>query len=367
VTILSADVLARLDMPAWVGQRSGTFKFVLVNSVLATPPREIHPLRDTTPSIAHDTTRTIKRTLQGFTLGTAESQLINPLSSRILVYMTVGGQDFPLGRYMFADVAGLQSTSGVIINASLYDEMFMVDQQLENAFAPALAPPAHSTGGGMNCDKAMRLLLQDVAITLNIEPTPYVTIGSWPAGTTRGSVLEQIALDGDYFSPWFDNVGQMRAIRSFDPIDEIPTFDLDIGNRVIRDSVVDTNDLITAPNRFIVVSNGTTDDGQAADPIVGRADVATTAPHSIVNRGFVIPSVVERQVNTQNQAGAIARNLAQRQVVYERVELATAPDPRHDSYDVIKWQGAKWLELAWTLPLIEGAAMGHVMRKAYTS
>lgn len=362
----SPDALALLDMPDYVGQRSVSFRFVLVNAVLPNRPVDLHPLTLTTPTLSHDTSRTIKRQLNGLTLGVDESGLINPLTSRIMLYMIVGGQQFPLGRYMFADVSFLQYTNGVIANATMYDEMFMVDQQLENAFGPSLMFPILTGGGGVNCAIAAELLLRDIPVTRDFAPTPYMTIGSWTAGTTRGQVMEQLALDGDYFSPWFGNDAKMHMIRTFDPIGAIPMFDLDAGNRVISSSIVNSNDLITAPNRFIVISNGFSDDTQTNVAIVGRADVPTTAPHSIVNRGFVVPSVTERQVNAQDQAGAIARNLALRQVVYERVELATVPDPRHDSYDVIKWQGEKWLELAWTLPLQEGASMSHTMRKAYS-
>lgn len=365
MTLLSADVLANLDLPSYIGQRSVSFKFVLVNSVLPIPPIEIHPLRDTTLSLSHDTTRTIKRQVQGLTLSTAESNLINSISSRILISMIVGDTEFPLGRYMFADASELLFTNGTIFNAIMYDEMFMIDQQIENGFSPGLSPPALSTGGGVNCERVIRSLLVNISVALDIEPTPYVTIGSWPAGTTRGQIIEQIGLDGDWFSPWFGNDGEMHFIRTFEPAMKIPTFDLDAGSRVVRDTIVKSNDLISSPNRFIVISNGISDDGQAVSPLVGRADISPSAPHSIINRGFVIPSVTERQVSSQAQISAIARNLAIRQVVFERVELATAPDPRHDSYDVILWQGEKWLELAWTLPLIEGAAMGHSMRKAY--
>jgi hypothetical protein len=52
--------------------------------------------------------------------------------------------------------------------------------------------------------------------------------------------------------------------------------------------------------------------------------------------------------------------------VFERVELSTPPDPRHDSHNVIRWQGENWLELAWSMPLVEGGEMRHVLRKAYT-
>jgi hypothetical protein len=366
MSLLSPALLTQLTMPAYLGQRSASFKFVLTNAVKAHPPIELQPLRDTTPTLSHDTTRTIKRQLQGLTLNTIDSALINVLQSRLSLFMIIGGVEFPLGRYMFADASRLVYTNGRVTNASLYDEMFIIDQQLENSFSPASSPLVGQGFSGLNCATSIRLLLTNLPVTLDIEPTPYVTIGSWNAGTTRGTIVEQIALDGDYFSPWFGNDTEMHFIRTFDPINVIPQFDLDVGNTVITNSIIETDDLITAPNRFVVVSNGVSTDDDLATAIVGRADVPITAPHSIVNRGFVIPEVVERQINSISQAFAIAQNLALRQTVFERVELATVPDPRHDSYDVIKWQGERWLELAWTLPLQEGAAMGHLMRKAYS-
>jgi hypothetical protein len=353
-------------MPDYVGQRAATFRFVLINEIGAQSPIDIHPLRDTVPTLSHDTSRTIKRQITGLTLGVADTAIVNVIQSRILVYMILGGVQYPLGRYMFADRARLFYSNGRITNATLYDEMFMVDQQIETAFSPQIAVNIGSPASFANCDKAIRRLLVNIAVTLEIEPTQYYTIGAWNAGTTRGQIIEQMALDGDWFSPWFGNDTHMHFIRAFDPATAVPTFDLDVGNRVIRDSIIETDDLLTAPNRFIVVSNGAATEDTAATPTVGRADVPITAPHSIENRGFVIPSVIERQVNTQAQIAAIAKNLALRQTVLERVELATVPDPRHDSYDVIVWQGENWLELAWTLPLTEGAAMGHVMRKAYS-
>lgn len=367
MSLLTAEILTQLDMPSWVGQRTATFKFILINAVKAQRPIELHPLKDPTPTLTHDTTRTIKRQIQGLSFGVDESALINVVQSRILLYMVIGGQSFPLGRYMFADRTGFTFTNGEIINAMLYDEMFIVDQQIETGFSPHGDPETSSTGGGgMYCTRAIEALLRGLPVVVDIASSPFATIGSWTAGTSRGQIVEQIALDGDYFSPWFGNDTKMHFIRTFDPAAVIPTFDLDVGNRVIRGSIIESDDLLTAPNRFIVISNGATTEDGAASPIVGRADVPTTAPHSVVNRGFVIPSVSERQVGTEQQVASIARNLALRQTIFERVELATPPDPRHDAYDVIKWQGEKWLELTWTLPLQEGAAMGHLMRKAYS-
>lgn len=363
MSTLTTEILTQLDMPSWVGQRSATFRFVLINAVVPHTPIELHPLKDTIPVLSHDTTRTIKRQITGLTLGVDETAFINVLQSRVLLYMVIAGTSVPLGRYMFTDATKIFYSNGRITNASLYDEMFIVDQQLETAFSPESFT---ISGSGVNCDRAVRQLLRDLPVILEIEPTPYVTIGSWNAGTGRGQVIEQIALDGDWFSPWFGNDTKMHFIRAFDPATALPNINLDVGNRVIRNSIVETDDLLNAPNRFIVISNGVASDDALVAPIVGRADVPNTAPHSIMNRGFVIPDVRERQVNTSLQAIAIAQNLALRQTVFERVELATPPDPRYDSYDVIMWQGERWLELGWTMPLQEGAAMGHLMRKAYS-
>lgn len=368
MTLLTAERLTQLDMPSYVGQRSATFRFGLINVITGRVEADLTPLRSTVPTLTHDTTRTIKRQLQGLTLDVADTARVNVIQSRVLLYMIIGGREFPLGRYMFADDVKFVYTNGRITNATLFDEMFMVDQQIETTYTP---PITALTQGGipnvpMNCAKAITDLLIGFDVTTEIEPTPYGTIGSWPAGTTRGQIIEQIALDGDWFPPWFGNDTKMHFVRAFDPATAVVTFDLDTGFRVVTNSIIESSDLIVAPNRFVVISNGAISEEDTASPLVGTADVPNTAPHSIENRGFVVPSVTERQVNSQLQVTAIAQNLALRQNVFERTELATVPDPRHDSYDVIRWQGENWLELTWTLPLIEGAAMGHVMRKAYS-
>ena len=51
--------------------------------------------------------------------------------------------------------------------------------------------------------------------------------------------------------------------------------------------------------------------------------------------------------------------------MFETVSVTTALDPRHDSYDVIRWQGENWLETAWSMDLAEGGNMTHQLRKSY--
>jgi hypothetical protein len=366
MTLSTARAVRQLDMPDYVGQRSATFRFQLLNAVTGDIQGDLHPISNAVPTLTHDTSRTIKRQIQGLFLGVADTRRVSAIQSRVLVSMIIAGEEWPLGRYMYSDKTDIQTTAGDLSSGVFYDEMFIVDQQLEHGYA-AITQQANSSNPIYTSMAGVILALTaGLPITVEIEPSPFYSIASWQAGTTRGSAIEQTAIDGDWFSPWFDNAGVMQFIRTFDPATQIPTFDLDVGNRVYANTIFKTNDLITAANRFIVIANAAVSTDSTAQAVVGRYDVPASAPHSISSRGFVIPSVTERQIDTPAQANAVAANIGIRQTVFERVELSTPPDPRHDSYDVIHWNGDNWLELAWSLPLIEGAAMTHVMRKAYS-
>ena len=165
-----------------------------------------------------------------------------------------------------------------------------------------------------------------------MEPSPYTSAEAWGVGHNRGSILESLALSGDMFSPWFNNDGILTFIRTFNPANRVPDFNFDAGNQVMRAGIVKNDDLLTAPNIFIVASNSATSDDL---PAVGRASVPVNAPNSVINRGFEIPEVQNLQLSDSTQAQAVAEALVNRQAIYERVSMSTAPDPRFDSYNVV--------------------------------
>ena len=343
-----------LDFSSYVGQRSATFQFDLVDGTTGENKGTLTPIRDSPASITHDTTRTIKRELS-LNLGVVDGTRVNTLRDRVKVSMIIGGSSYPLGRFLWADDSRNKTSSGSIHNSKLIDEMFIIDQKMDLGF----------TAAG-TVDQSIRNLLVNLpGIELDMEVSGVLATGSWTAGTSRAKVLADLCVQGGYFSPWFDNVGILRIIRAFDPADKIPTFDFDSGNRVIRDSISETNDLLEAPNKFVVISNASTG-SSATVAAVGTYYVPSSAPHSIENRGFSIPDIRDIQVSNPQQAQLAAETIGISNTVFERVQLATPPDPRHDSYDVVFWDNQKWLELSWSMPLIEGAPMQHVMRKAYT-
>lgn len=349
-----------LDLAPWVGQRQASFRFDLVNRTSGIRLGEIHPIKGAT--LNHDTQRIIKRQLT-IALGTDDAALVNPVTDMINVTMTFpNGTEYPLGEYIFTDASYQRFTSGRLGHLVLSDKMFIVDQQIEKAFTSRRAFVPFYTSDSTSISTCLITILTDLPVQFEVEATTFSTVDSWPAGTMRGQILEALALTGDYFSPWFDNNGKLRFIRAFNPATKIPDFDWDLGNQVLRSSIVESSNVLTAPNRFIVISNSSNTPGA---PVYGSADVPVNAPHSKESRGFIIPQVVDLQALTQAQCQAAAENLVQRQTVFETTQLTTAPDPRHDSYNVIKWLDELWLELSWSMILTEGQPMSHTIRKAY--
>jgi hypothetical protein len=348
-TLLPRDPL--LDLEPWVGQRQATYRFDLTNRLTGQNLGTLTPLRSA--SLTHDTSRLIKRQLS-IDLGVADTAAVNAVTDLISVFMVFPtGAEYPLGRYMFTDASNLVTTAGRLGNLVLNDEMFLVDQELEEPIASE----------GSSAEALIEQVLAGLPIQYSLESSTFTVSGSWGTGTNRGQILEALSVQGDYFSPWFDNNGVLRFIRTFDPANEIPDLDWDQGNKVIRTNIVETSDILTAPNRFIVISNDSEDPN---DEVTASADVPATAPHSIVNRGFVIAHVEDLQLADTTQATAVVNGLVNRMTVFERVGINTVPDPRHDSYNVIRWDGANWLELGWTMSMGEGRTMSHLLRKAYS-
>lgn len=347
-----------LDLDAGVGQRQATFRFELIDGVTGMRLGDITPIRGA--NLSHDTGQTTKRRLT-MQLGKTDSAAVNPARDRVLLFMIIPGVrnpdrpdgDWPLGRYMWVDNPRRVFTSGRLARPQLSDEMFLVDQEIEKGIS----------GVGRSVTSTILDVLEELPITFQIEPASFTSADSWGAGTRRGQILETLAVAGDFWSPWFDHEGVLQFRRTFDPAMQVPDLDLDYGFRVIRDSLEETDDLLTAPNTFVVVSNSATNPDAE---VTASATVPVNAPNSVANRGFVITRTETLQVSDAAQAAAIARGLVRRQAIAETFTLATPPDPRHDSYNVIRWQGFNWLELAWSMDLVDGAEMVHVMRRAYT-
>lgn len=359
-----------LDLAEYIGQVGCTFRFDVYDGPTGVHRGRITPLKDPTPTLEHDSTSTISRKLTNLTLGAVDSEFFRPLSDRVAVTMIVGDvqrTEFPLGRYLVADDSSALHSQGRLTPLTLYDEMFIVDQELEEGFS----------ADGFPADTAIRRLLEFVPVAAPVLEAPLGdrVWQSWGAGSGRGAALNDLATAGGYFAPWFDHHNRLRFVTAFEPGDRKADIDLDGPGRVFRDSVLFNSDLVTAPNRWIVRSNanGVTigdegdEDATTLPPVVSSYDVPSSAPFSIARRGFALPKTVEAQVRTITEAAIYARTLGIQRTIYERCTLTTPPDPRHDGYNVVRFNGENWLEIGWSMTLAPGGSMSHTLRRAYPS
>lgn len=348
-----------LDLPRWWGQRQGTFSFTVIDGATGEYKGQFYPVRNRTPRLSHDSGRTISRTVS-LTFTPSDSIRFNALSDRVFIHMLLpDGTIWPLGKYMATDKTSIILSSGDVASVQLVDEMFMIDQKLSRAFAPAVS--SNGEAAPMLISDMIELLLTDFTFDKHIESTTFKSVSSWSIGASRARALKDLCTEGAYLTPWFSNEGELQVIKSFELADRIPTIDLDTNGRVIRDSGSRSNDLLNATNRFIVVSNS----GLEQTPVIGQYDVPDSAPYSFINRGFVVPDVYDLPTGSTVQASEMARTIARQTDIFETVELETTIDPRHDGYDVVRWAGDNWLELSWQMDLTESGTMRHTMRKVY--
>lgn len=339
-----------LDLDESIGMRTATFRFVHYDGVTGQNLGDITPYISS-PTLRHDTSRIVKRNLS-LALGIQDASVINPIRDRIWVYMILRGVSWPLGKYMFTDDLSQVTSIGNLASVQLVDEMFRVDQSISTAFASV----------NDQVPVALRNLLAPLDINLRVEGSQFTSNVASPVGSGRGQIISALSLQGDYETPWMNNSGEFTMIRTVDAATASPQIDFDTEDRIFVDSITRTTDILNAPNRFIVVSNATTARGL---PVVGSYDVPPSAPHSIQNRGFVIPQITDLKINSEKEAQATARAIGLRYTIVERANFTTPPDPRHDSYDVCIFSGLRWKEIGWSMALVEGGTMSHTLVRAY--
>lgn len=380
---------AATRLPAWEqwrGQQVWGFRVAKYRAGTDEYLGELHPEEGGT--VACDTSQAVTRSLK-ITLAPGDAEGWDPVEDRVRVWLVdAAGTEWPIGgRYMAVDDTAATDSAGTVRPLALADETWQLSHEIGRGFsAYAAAGDSSRQGRVQNVARvAERFLTRYMLFNpgaetgpsatprrpwrmpYRVDPSPYQSSAAWSGTSTGTSVMEALAVAGDYMRPWVDNMGTYRLLRTFDPADpgRVPDFDFDRDGWDADPVPAETTDLINAPNRYIVVANSGTGNS-AAGPVVGTYDVPATAPWSIARRGYVVPKTETMPVETIPQAAAAARAIAQRQQVYRRVTIHTPPDPRHDAHQVVRWRGETWLQTAWSMPLTPGASMSHTLRRAYS-
>lgn len=346
-----------LDLAPSIGQRASSFHYDLLDqtgAVIGT----INPDASATPVVENNVNRAIKRDLRSLVLAPDDAAAVNPVADRVRPKMVLqNGDELPWGVFLFVDGSEAPQSAGTWFTGALLDQSFILDQPLAQSVGYAL---------GQSISAAISDLFAGAGIVdYFVEPGSWTVAEpiAWPAGTSRLQVMNDLAAMAGCYSVFFDNAGQGRVEAVPDLATATPAVTYLYGGNIYNGSLLMTDNLLSSPNRYIVI------DSSALDaPIVGSYDVPAAAPHSEANRGFVVATVITANgLGTQAAANArAAAAAAQDAADYTWVSFSSAPDPRHDTFDVIDLLGVRYREQRWSTRLEEGAVMAHDLRRVYS-
>ena len=216
---------------------------------------ELNPDRRTSvPRISNSSDRSLKRSLSNFRLPPDQAADLDTLAARVRpVWVLQDGSEYPLGVFLFADASRSRFTYGLELTATLVDQLFILDQELE-------ASLSYSTG------TVITEALDELAAAAGIDArvvTPSTQALSypvaWKAGTSRLRAMSELCQMLSYSSPYFDNDGVLRIVAARNLATATPDFVYSEGDvstgRVYANTIVETDDLLRAPNVYIVIDN----------------------------------------------------------------------------------------------------------------
>ena len=338
-------------------RRADRFRFDLyVGGQLA---GELAPDAARPPTVKVDTGRGPVRTLDSFHLPSSVLADINTLRDRVNVVMTLQtGDEESLGWVTWADDTRVVRGWGTERRASLVDDGFRLDQGIDRTLG---------WGKGANVIVIVVALAAQVILSQRIDFDPSdATLNapvSYGPGTNRLKIMTDLLRGIGYLPPWFSRDNRLQLRAAPDPALAIePQVNYGPG-RVLADSIVESDDLLDAPNRFIVYEGS----GQGA-AVVGHYDLPDTAPNSINNRSGAVIPMIESQQGIANAAAAAraAKALAQTSgPTYRYASWHSPADYRHDAWDVVGFLGGRWLETSWSIVCRSGGVMTHEARQVW--
>lgn len=309
-------------------------------------------------SLTWDGTARIQRVVRGVQFDASDWQAINPFRDRLkLLWVEDNGDTTPLGVFHVAQLPKKYIDENFFGNPEPYlvDGGFFLDQPSVQGLSGRL--------GERLSDVMARLCDQAGVGSRVISPCgefcgePILT----PSGTSYSQSLTGIARLANFLPPHFDRNGVLRLVPP-PPLTSAPAAVYGPAD-VVRESRLANDNLLDAPNVFVVIGSGA-----SKSEIIAEVEIPSSAPHSVANRGGrrVVSVRKEQGVDSFAQAQRIASQMALVQVAdLETVAFDTLPNPLHDCYEIIELHGENYREKSWTLPLrADGTAMKHSVNRA---
>lgn len=309
-------------------------------------------------SLTWDGRARIQRVVRGVQFDASDWEAINPFRDRLkLLWVENSGDTTPLGVFHVAQLPKKYIDKDFSGNPEPYlvDGGFFLDQPSVQGFSGRL---------GERLSDVMARICDQAGVTSRVISPCGEFCGEpimAPAGTSYARSLAGVARLANFLPPHFDRNGVLTLTQP--PSLSSPPVAAYGPEDVVRESRVADDNLLDAPNVFVVIGSGASE-----SEIVAEVEVPVSAPHSIANRGGrrVVAVRSEQGIDSYAQALRIASQMALVQVAdFETVSFQTFPNPLHDCYGVVELHGTNYRETSWTLPLSAGETMmGHNVDRA---
>lgn len=341
-----------------VGQRTEDIRFEVLDAD-GNLVNILHP--SGTGTVAWNPTNRITRTLTGVRLDPTEAVKLTPGQHRlrpVWVLPLTGGEN-QLGVFLYIGGAQVELAGGTWVECSpMPDQSWQLDQKLSDLLQVAASTvlttafTSVAQGGGITS-----LNVTGSSATLGATPLTYA-----PGKDSRLACLDQLTNLLAYLPCYFDHTGTLVARPVPVPTDSFPDHRYYNGqnSRIIADSVSTSTKL--TPNVYLVYS--TSPSGVA---VFARYDVPATAANSRANIGFEIVSALDIPgLADTTQALAAATAQAKRDAATATtITFASPPDPRHDAWGIVDFNGTLMLEVGWSLELQPNGKHTHTLASVY--
>jgi len=305
----------------------------------------------------------------GGALEIVDDGTINFYSDRIRVkYMLlVNGswEEFSLGVFLLATPGKSTDGKAVLREVQMYDKLLVLDQDAVDS--------SYTIAAGTVVTNAIKTVIQEAGETkINITPSDETlpAAKTWPAGTIRLQIVNDLLASINYFSLWADGNGYYRGEPYIAP-DNRPvkwTFKDDSEGLYLPEHEIDI-DLFNVPNKVIArVSNP-----EQEELIATATNEDPNSPYSYQSRGRWITKIEDVEATSQDVLDSKAERLLKESTqVAESVFHDHALIPGLELHNAVRFVNsitgtdAKYTIVKQRLELKAGSLMQSEIRRVIT-
>lgn len=343
-----------------LGQRSDLFRLELLQADRTPLGVTLEAHAASKPTVQVNTARTSFRTMSGLLISNPPDDDLSMLRARPILTLQ-NGSSYELGVLMFGTDTRRIYTAGNLWVPELFDENFLLDQDLDRSWSL----PAGGSVLSFFAEMAGEVLGPlGVPTDYAVDDVPNATPLLYPVGTSRLKALNAMAALLAAFLPFFSNDGT-HTLKVAPTVAGAADHVYSTGTRIFDGSAATTSSRYKAPNRYIVVG-----DDVGGFPVRGVYDLPAAAPNSAFQTGRIVTAPPHRVsgVTDPTLANQIAYvdALTDTKTTYGTATFDAAADPRHDLFDTVDLFGVRYLENGWSLPCVFDADHSHTLTRMWS-